>query len=120
MSFSDNVALAHRWMELFNAQDIEGLVGLYAEDCSHTSPKIRAMFPDTQGRLSGKDALRKWWKDATARLPQLRYETLHVTADEHRVVVEYLRHAQGQPVLPVAEVFEVLEGKITASFVYHG
>ena len=120
MPVSDTVALAHRWMELFNAHDIEGLVALYAEDCRHTSPKIRAMFPDTQGQLVGKDALRTWWQDALARLPQLRYETLHVTGDAQRVVVEYLRHAPGQPVLPVAEVFEIREGKIVASFVYHG
>lgn len=115
-----NRAIARAWMRAFNAYDVDALVALYAADATHTSPKIRALHPDTGGQLRGKPALAAWWRAANARLPGLRYEELALTADDHRVVVEYLRHAPDGPPSPVAEVFEIAGGKITASRVYHG
>jgi steroid delta-isomerase-like uncharacterized protein len=112
--------LARAWLEAFNAHDVAALVALYADACTHTSPKIRALYPETGGQLVGKAALTQWWADAMKRLPGLRYEATAVTAEERRVVIEYLRHAPNEAVMPVAEVFEVRDGKITASRVYHG
>jgi hypothetical protein len=43
-----------------------------------------------------------------------------VTAQEGRVVLEYLRLLPGEPDLPVAEAFEVRDGLIQESRVYHG
>jgi limonene-1,2-epoxide hydrolase len=115
-----NLQIARAWLEAFNAHDVEALVALYAEAATHTSPKIRALHPQTGGKLVGKAALTAWWKDANARLPGLRYEATALTANGERVFLEYLRHAPGQEVMPVAEVFEVRDGKIVASRVYHG
>jgi limonene-1,2-epoxide hydrolase len=114
-----NLAVGRAWMDAFNRHDVDALVALYAEACTHTSPKIRALHPDTGGALRGRAALAAWWKESNARLPGLRYELTSLTADEERVFVEYLRHAP-DGVSPVAEVFEVREGKIVASRVYHG
>src|SRR6476619_7845478 len=99
-----NAKLARTWLAVFNAHDADGLVALYAEDATHTSPKIRALHPETGGKLLGRAALADWWRDSNARLPGLRYELTALTADEHRVFVEYLRHAP-EGVSPGAEVF---------------
>ncbi len=117
-----NEAVARAWLDAFNAHDVDALVALYAEDATHTSPKIRALHPDTFGKLVGKAALAQWWRDANARLPNLRYELLALTADDRQVFLEYLRHAPDGAPSPVAEVFEVdpSSGKIVASRVYHG
>jgi len=112
--------LAERWLEAFNAHDVEALVALYAEDATHTSPKIRTLHPDTGGKLQGRAALAAWWKDSSARLPGLRYELTGITASDDRVFIEYIRHAPGQEPSPVAEVFDVRNGRICASRVYHG
>jgi len=111
---------AQRWLDAFNAHDVKELVALYAADATHTSPKIRTLFPETGGQLRGRDALTRWWEDSNTRLPGLRYELTALTADETRVFIEYVRHAPGVPPSPVAEVFEVRQGKIVASRVYHG
>ena len=116
----ENVAIGRAWMRAFNAHDVDALVALYADDATHTSPKIRALHPHTGGKLVGRAALAAWWRDANARLPGLRYEEVAVTADAARVLVEYLRHAPGEAVMPVAEAFDVAGGKIVASRVYHG
>lgn len=115
-----NAALARRWLDAFNRHDVAALVELYADDCTHTSPKIRALHPDTGGRLVGKPALRAWWEDANRRLPGLRYEATALTANDERVVLEYLRHAPGEAPMPVAEAFDVRDGRIVASRVFHG
>ena len=123
MTSADLVALARRWLACFERADLEGLVALYAEGAVHTSPKIRALHPATGGKLIGKAALRAWWQDAFARLPGLRYEEQALTADaaSGRVFMEYLRHAPGEPDLPVAEALDVgSDGRIVASRVFHG
>ena len=120
MSASDNERIGRAWMDAFNAYDVEALVALYAEDATHTSPKIRALHPESGGRLRGRAALSAWWRDSNARLPGLRYELTALTANDARVIVEYVRHAPGQEPLPVAEAFDIRDGRIVASRVFHG
>lgn len=112
--------IARAWLAAFNAYDVDALVALYAEDATHTSPKIRALHPDTGGKLVGKPALSSWWRAANARLPGLRYEATAIAADGERAIIEYVRHAPNEPPMPVAEAFDVRDGKIVASRVYHG
>ena len=113
-------AIASRWLECFAAHDLDGLLGLYADDAIHTSPKIRVRHPETGGVLRGKSPLRAWWADAFARVPDLGYQLSALTVDRTRVFMEYVRRATGEPDLPVAEVLEVDRGLIVASRVYHG
>ena len=120
MQSKQNEEIAKRWLQAFNAYDVPGLVTLYAEDATHTSPKIRALHPESGGKLRGHASLKAWWADANRRLPGLRYELTGLTANEDRVFIEYLRHAPNEPTMPVAEVFDIQDGKIAASRVYHG
>jgi limonene-1,2-epoxide hydrolase len=119
-SGGDLIALARRWLAAFNGRDLDGLVGLYAEDAVHLSPKLRAQRPETLGRVTGRPALAAWWRDAFARLPSLRYREIALTAGDGRVFMEYERIVDGEPPLAVAEVLEVAAGAIVASRVYHG
>ncbi|HTE53691.1 MAG TPA: nuclear transport factor 2 family protein [Kofleriaceae bacterium] len=114
------VAIARTWLACFERADLDGLLTLYADAAVHTSPKIRARHPEAGGMLRGKPALHAWWADAFARLPGLRYAERSLTSDGARVFMEYVRHAPGEPDLPVAEVLEVVDGSIVASRVYHG
>ena len=120
MTAEANLHVARSWLRAFNAHDVDALVALYDEAATHTSPKIRARHPDTGGCITGKAALSSWWRDAIERLPTLRYQATALTADDDRVLLEYVRHVDGEPDLPVAEVFEVRGGRIVASRVYHG
>jgi ketosteroid isomerase-like protein len=124
MSQSDDnlqpLEIGRVWLAAFNAHDVDALVALYADDATHTSPKIRALHPETGGKLVGRRALAEWWRDANRRLPNLHYEELAITADSARAIIEYLRHAPGEPPMPVAEAFDLRDGRIVASRVYHG
>ncbi len=120
MNAARNLDIAREWLRAFNAHDVDALVALYAETATHTSPKIRALHPTTGGKLVGKAALASWWHDANARIPGLRYEATALTANDDRVFLEYVRHALGDADMPVAEVFDIEQGVIVASRVYHG
>jgi ketosteroid isomerase-like protein len=115
-----NRAIAEQWLAYFAARDLDRLLALYADDAVHTSPKIRARHPDTGGLLRGKAALRAWWADAFARLPDLRYLPTAITADRDRAVMEYLRCVPGEADMPIAEALEIRDGRIVASRVFHG
>jgi ketosteroid isomerase-like protein len=112
--------IAERWLACFAARDLDSLLALYADDAVHTSPKIRTRHPDTGGQLRGKAALRAWWADAFARLPELEYAPTAITADGDRAVMEYVRRVPGEPDLPVAEALDIRDGRIVASRVFHG
>ena len=101
-------------------KDIDALVALYAADARHFSPKLRILRPESGGCIRGRAELREWWADAFVRIPALRYVESRITAQPGRMVLEYVRSAPGEPDLLVAEVFEVADGLIRESRVYHG
>ena len=114
------LALARAWLDAFNSRDLERLVALYADDAVHTSPKLRAQRPETNGEIRGKAALRAWWHDAMTRLTGLHYEGKHLSAGDSRVVMEYERQNPGEASYMVAETLVVSAGRIVSSHVYHG
>ena len=128
-------ALARRWLACFNTRDLDGLLALYAPDAVHVSPKLRDRQlaagdrppSECDGSIRGVPALHDWWRGAMDRLPGLRYEPMHITCDSAatlesggRVFMEYLRTVPGEADLVVAEVLIVSDGRIVASWVFHG
>lgn len=120
MSAAATHQIALNWIDAFNAKDIDRLVGLYAEDAEHFSPKLKVARPETNGLVKGHAALREWWQGAYNRLPTLYYKLQTVTADTDRVFIEYIREVAGEDDMAVAEVYDIKDGKIVFSRVYHG
>ena len=112
-------SIAFKWFDAFNAHNIEQLLSLYDDHAEHFSPKLKIRKPETNGFVRGKAEMREWWQDAFNRMPDLQYKVTSLTANEDRVFVEYLRIVSGEEDLMVAEVYEVKDGKIIASRVYH-
>lgn len=115
-----NILVAERWLAAFNAHDIDALLDLYDDAAEHYSAQLRARRPETKGLVHGKKALRDWWQGSLDRLPSLRYEVTSLVADDARVSMEYMRHADGEEDRRVAEVLDVRNGRIIASRAYNG
>ena len=115
-----NMAIATKWFEAFNEHNLEKLLSLYHDEAQHYSPKLKIRQPETNGMVIGKPALRAWWQDAFDRLPTLTYLPTTLTANDDRVFMEYTRKVAGEPDMLVAEVLEIKDGMIVASWVYHG
>lgn len=120
MSAEKNLSISHLWFEAFNAHNLEKLLSLYDDEAHHFSPKLKIRLPETNGLVTGKAALRSWWKDAFSRLPSLHYKVTSLTSNADRVFMEYIRTVENENNMLVAEVLEIKEGKIIASRVYHG
>ena len=115
-----NEFMAQQWVAAFNAHDLEKLLSLYDDNAEHFSPKLKIRKPETNGLVTGKDALRDWWQDAFDRLPSLHYKVTSLTANDQRVFMEYTRQVEGEDDMPIAEVLVISGGIIVASRVYHG
>ena len=112
-------AMAMKWFGAFNQHDLEKLLLLYADDAAHSSPKLKARQPETNGLIKGKAALRAWWGDAFQRLPSLHYEIKRLTPHDNRVFMEYVRHVANEEDLLVGEMLEIENGLIAKSSVFH-
>jgi ketosteroid isomerase-like protein len=113
-------SIAFKWFETFNNKELEKLLSLYDDEAVHFSPKLKIHQPETNGFVTGKQALRDWWQDAFDRLPSLNYKVKSLTANGDRVFMEYIRTVNGEDDMLVAEVLDIKENKIIASRVYHG
>lgn len=120
MSTEKNLSIAHLWFEAFNSHNLDKLLSLYDDEAQHYSPKLKIRIPETEGLITGKVALRAWWKEAFDHLPSLHYKVTSLTSNADRVFMEYIRSVENESKLLVAEVLEIKEGKIIASRVYHG
>ena len=110
--------LAAQWVQHFNAHDVASLVQLYAEWGRHTSPRIRELYPESDGDLVGRTALAEWWEESLKQTPALQYETIAIVGDDARAYVEYVRHAPPERDTVVVERFDVRDGQIVSSRVF--
>ena len=120
MSTSGIESIALQWFKAFNTHDLEKLLSLYDNEAKHYSPKLKIRMPETNGLITGKEELRAWWKDAFDRLPSLNYVITSLTANESRILMEYIRKVDGEEDMLIAEILEIRNGLIFASRVYHG
>lgn len=111
--------IAGCWFKAFNNHNLDALLTLYDNNASHFSPKLKLRRPETNGLITGKDALSTWWKDAFERLPTLQYQVIRLTPYKNRVFLEYIRHVNGEEDLMVGEMLEVENGLIVKSSVFH-
>jgi len=82
-------AFANEWIAAWNAHDIDRVVAHYSHDIELSSPVIVQVAGEPSGMLRGKQALRDYFAKALARLPDLRFELVHVFAGIDNVAMCY-------------------------------
>ena len=120
MLTNQNLSIAHKWFDAFNNHNLEQLLSLYDDQAEHYSPKLKIKQPSTNGLISGREELQRWWHAAFDSLPSLQYKVKSLTANDDRVFMEYTRQVDQEQDIVVAEVLEIKDEKIVFSRVYHG
>jgi predicted SnoaL-like aldol condensation-catalyzing enzyme len=120
MKEEENFLIAVKWISHFNLLELDKLMSLYADNARHFSPKLKINKPETEGLIIGKEAIGEWFRETFNRIPDLSYELVTTTTHKSRVIIEYIRKVNGEPDMPVAEVFDIVDSKIVYSRVYHG
>ena len=116
-----HLQLVQDWLEGWNTGNLDLLMSHYADDAEFVSPAVLVSLPGSNGRVSGKAAIRELYGRALERFPNLRFEVEDVIERPYGVVVFHRKHGifAKQPGLTV-EVFETSNGFIRRSIVYWG
>ena len=69
---------AHEWIAAWNSHDLERVLAHYTDDFQMTSPLIAQWLGIPDGRLQGKDAIRNYWAQGLAKMPQLEFKLIDV------------------------------------------
>jgi ketosteroid isomerase-like protein len=80
---------ARDWVESWNSHDLERVLAHYADDFEMTSPLIVERFDIADGKLKGKDAVRRYWAQGLANTPKLRFRLIEVVVGVKSVAMVY-------------------------------
>jgi steroid delta-isomerase-like uncharacterized protein len=119
MAESPEVQMLKRFLDAFNRQDVDGIMGFLAEDCVFETPR----GPDPWGRrLVGKEQVREGFEARFAGIPDIHYgKDRHWVAGD-RGVSEWTitgTDSSGELVeVQGCDLFEFRDGKITRKDAY--
>ena len=122
-SFAQTAERIYRdWDSALAANDVEGLLALYAADVHFESPAVPLVLDTDSGICHGRDELRPVLEQVAARKPPLRtyYRTGYLTDGERTLIFEYPRDAPEGEQMDFAEVMELADGVIQRHCVYWG
>ena len=102
--------LARSWYAAWNANDLERILGLYADDVELMSPLVSALTGSPDGKLVGKAALREYFAAGLERYPGLRFQPRELFVGVDSLVLHYIS-ANGRPAAEA--IFLNAEGRIS-------
>ena len=82
-------AIAHEWLDAWNAHDPGRVVEHFADDVVVRSPVAARLRPGSDGVLRGKDAVLSYYRDGLAAGPDLRFTLVAVCAGVDDVTIVY-------------------------------
>jgi ketosteroid isomerase-like protein len=83
---------ASQWIAAWNAHDLERVLEHYSEDVEFYSPYIITLADEPTGRIAGKAALRNYWAQALAKIPELRFELIEALVGVNSLAIYYKGH----------------------------
>ena len=86
---TDAHAFAVKWRDACNSRDLDRITALYSEDVVFKSPRVRTVSGEPSATLTGKDAVRDYWRKILERRPDLRFEIGQVFVGADSIALEY-------------------------------
>ncbi len=80
---------AQKWVEAWNAHDLDRVVSHYTDDFEMSSPFIASFTGEASGTLKGKAQVRDYWQAALDRMSDLRFELLEVCVGVDSIAIYY-------------------------------
>jgi ketosteroid isomerase-like protein len=102
--------LAVDWIQAWNSHNLDEILEHYAEDVVLVSPIAAKLLNDPVGKVSGKSALRSYFKQGLEVYPHLKFELVDVLWGVQSVVFYYINQ-NGTKTGEVVELDDT--GKIT-------
>jgi ketosteroid isomerase-like protein len=80
---------AKDWIYSWNSHDMENIMTHYSEDVEITTPMIKLATGADADTLKGKPAVRAYWENALAKMPDLHFEFIDATKGVNSVALYY-------------------------------
>jgi hypothetical protein len=97
MDAEDARKFVSRWVESWNARDLDGVLALFADDVTFTSPTAARIVAGSGGVVRGKAALRQYWLEGLRRSPDLHFELVDTYLGIDTIVINF-RNQRGEVV----------------------
>jgi ketosteroid isomerase-like protein len=81
---------AEHWVQAWNAHDLDEIMSHYTENIVLISPVAAKLLNDLSGTVTGKEALRSYFKKGLEVYPDLKFELLDVMWGISSVVLYYI------------------------------
>jgi hypothetical protein len=88
----DAKEFARDWVAAWNSHDLDAILFHYAQNVTLTSPVVTKVMGDASGAVNGKQALGKYFDQALALFPSLRFKLIDVLQGLSSVVLYYENH----------------------------
>ena len=88
--------LASHWIRAWNAHDLEEIMSHYAEDVVLVSPVAARILNDPSGAVTGKEALRAYFKMGLDVYPNLKFDLIDVMWGVSSVILYYRNQKGGK------------------------
>lgn len=79
----------HEWVAAWNSHDLDTIMSHYSEDIDFSSPIIRQMELNAEGRIRDKATLRAYFSRALEKYPDLHFELYHILEGVQSAVLYY-------------------------------
>jgi hypothetical protein len=79
----------NRWVNLWNARDLDGVLEHFADHVTFTSPTAAELIDGSDGVVRGKTALCAYWANALSRNPDLHFELVGTYVGINTIVINY-------------------------------
>mgnify|MGYP000011616990 CR=1 FL=1 len=89
MNRTEMNAFAESWISDWNNHDLESILNHYDEDIVLYSPMIVPVTGQTKSSITGRAALRAYWKQALALAPDLQFELQDVLLGSDALTILY-------------------------------
>ena len=82
------------WEAAWNRRDVEAVLKHFHEDVVFTSPVAKHIGFAEDGIVNGKDALRRYWTQALAQNPDIRFQVTKVYQGTNTLIIAF-KNQQG-------------------------
>lgn len=84
---------ANEWIKAWNSHDLDKILSHYSDDFSIETPMALKLFPESNGLITGKNNVRKYWTIGIERIPNLKFELLDLLIGVNGLTIYYINTA---------------------------
>lgn len=89
ISYEDANNISFNWIHLWNERLFDKYMAQYDEEAILVSNVALRMFPESNGRLSGKTLLTNYWSLVMKKFPQFKFKRNKFETYENKIIVYY-------------------------------